>query len=83
MRAYLNAEGLEREEKLLEGLSNAALALSQSMDAATAKERASTALLLRSVAARVGAATVTGPRRTKRVGSLRARDGDGGGEAAA
>ena len=44
VRAYLNAEGLEREEKLLEGLSNAALALSSSMDGATAKERASTAL---------------------------------------
>ena len=46
VRAYLHAEGLEREQKLLEGLSTAALALSQSMDAATAKERASTALLL-------------------------------------
>ena len=70
MRAYLNAEGLEREEKLLEGLSNAALALSKSMDGATAKERASTALLLRSVAARVGAATCDWAAMDERVGAI-------------
>jgi tetratricopeptide (TPR) repeat protein len=70
VRAYLNAEGLEREEKLLEGLSNAALALSRSMDAATAKERASTALLLRSVAARVNAATCEWAAKDERVGAI-------------
>ena len=70
MRAYLNAEGLEREEKLLEGLSNAALALSTSMDGATAKERASTALLLRSVAARVNAATCEGAAKDKKVAAI-------------
>ena len=70
VRAYLNAEGLEREEKLLEGLSNAALALSKSMDGATAKERASTALLLRSVAARVGAATCDWAAMDERVGAI-------------
>ena len=70
MRAYLNAEGLEREPKLLEGLSHAALALSQSMDGATAKERASTALLLRSVAARVNAATCEWAAKDERVGAI-------------
>ena len=70
VRAYLNAEGLEREEKLLEGLSNAALALSQSMDEATAKERASTALLLRSVAARVGAASCEWAAKEERVAAI-------------
>lgn len=70
VRAYLNSNDLERDAKLLEGLAKVALELSTSMDDATLKERASTALLLRSVAARVEASTCAWDAKAERVAAI-------------